>query len=716
MKHSIFTLLLAIGAFFCGFAQDNLTQYVNPRIGTGGHGHVFLGANVPFGYVQLGPTEHTRGWDWCSGYHDSDSVLIGFGHQHLSGTGVGDLGDVAFLPVADAGQVEIVFHHSNESVRPGYYALKLERPNVWVELTATRRAGFHRYTFGADMAKAQLVLDLHQGIGYDKPADYALDRITDTTISGHRHSTGWSKNQKVFFSAEFSQTVSVEPLDSGRWLLTAADVSQPLMIKVGMSAVSVDNAAENLHKEIPGWDFRKVVADADKAWNDELSKVRIETADATYRRIFYTAMYHTMTAPSVFSDVNGQYRGADGEVHQGDFTNYTTLSLWDTYRAAHPLMTLIHTDMLPDIAKTFVNIYRQQGKLPVWHLMGNETDCMVGNPAIPVLADLVLKGYVADKEGAYEAMKQSALKDERGLDLLKKYGYLPYDKDANRETVAKGLEYALADWCVAKVARLLGKKADAKYFGDRAMSYRKYFDPETTFMRGIGTDGKFREPFNPFSADHRQDDYTEGNAWQYTWLVPHDVHGLVKLFGSERRFTQKLDSLFIVTGDLGAGASPDITGLIGQYAHGNEPSHHVLYMYNYVGQPWKGARLLRQTMTELYRDDPDGLCGNEDVGQMSAWYILSSMGLYQVEPAGGRYIIGSPLFNKATMQVSGGKTFTIVATDNSMENIYVQSAKLNGKRYTKSYILCDDIRKGGVLELQMGNKPSAWGTKSADRP
>lgn len=634
MKHSIFTLLLAIGAFFCGFAQDNLTQYVNPRIGTGGHGHVFLGANVPFGYVQLGPTEHTRGWDWCSGYHDSDSVLIGFGHQHLSGTGVGDLGDVAFLPVADAGQEEIVFHHSNESVRPGYYALKLERPNVWVELTATRRAGFHRYTFGADMAKAQLVLDLHQGIGYDKPADYALDRITDMTISGHRHSTGWAKNQKVFFSAEFSQTVSVEPLDSGRWLLTAADVSQPLMIKVGMSAVSIDNAAENLHKEIPGWDFRKVVADADKAWNDELSKVRIETADATYRRIFYTAMYHTMTAPSVFSDVNGQYRGADGEVHQGDFTNYTTLSLWDTYRAAHPLMTLIHTDMLPDIAKTFVNIYRQQGKLPVWHLMGNETDCMVGNPAIPVLADLVLKGYVADKEGAYEAMKQSALKDERGLELLKKYGYLPYDKDANRETVAKGLEYALADWCVAKVARLLGKKADAKYFGDRAMSYRKYFDPETTFMRGIGTDGKFREPFNPFSADHRQDDYTEGNAWQYTWLVPHDVHGLVKLFGSERRFTQKLDSLFIVTGDLGAGASPDITGLIGQYAHGNEPSHHVLYMYNYVGQPWKGARLLRQTMTELYRDDPDGLCGNEDVGQMSAWYILSSMGLYQVEPAG----------------------------------------------------------------------------------
>ena len=716
MKHSIFTLLLAIGAFFCGFAQDNLTQYVNPRIGTGGHGHVFLGANVPFGYVQLGPTEHTRGWDWCSGYHDSDSVLIGFGHQHLSGTGVGDLGDVAFLPVVDAGQEEIVFHHCNESVRPGYYALKLERPNVWVELTATRRAGFHRYTFGADMAKAQLVLDLHQGIGYDKPADYALDRITDTTISGHRHSTGWAKNQKVFFSAEFSQTVSVEPLDSGRWLLTAADVSQPLMIKVGMSAVSIDNAAENLHEEIPGWDFRKVVDAADEAWNEALAKVKIETSDPAARRIFYTSMYHSMIAPSVFSDVNGEYRGADGKVYKGDFNNYTTFSLWDTYRAAHPLMTIIHKDMLTDIANTLVNIYRQQGKLPVWHLMGNETDCMVGNPGIPVLADLVLKGYVKDKEAAFEAMKKSAMLDERGLGLLKQYGYLPYDKDPEMETVAKGLEYALADDCVAKVARLLGKKADAKYFGERAKSYRHYFDKQTGFMRGLSSDGKFRTPFNPFSTVHRQDDYTEGNAWQYTWLVPHDVHGLVKLFGSEANFTTKLDSLFIVNGTLGDNASPDISGLIGQYAHGNEPSHHVLYMYNYVGQPWKAARLIRQTMSEMYKDELDGLSGNEDVGQMSAWYILSAMGLYQVEPAGGKYIIGSPIVDKATMNVGDGKTFTILCPDNSKENIYVQSAKLNGKPYTKSYIMYDDIMRGGTLELQMGNKPSKWGTKVSDRP
>ncbi len=697
-------------------APNNLTQYIDQRIGTGGHGHVFLGANVPFGYVQLGPSEHTRGWDWCSGYHDSDSVLIGFGHQHMSGTGIGELGDVAFLPVVDAEQKEVIFSHANENVRPGYYAVKLQQPNVWVELTATKRAGFHRYTFGADTKQAQLILDLFQGIGWDSPTDYAVDATTATSIAGHRFSTGWAKDQKDFFVAEFSQSVNVQPLDSGRWLIRVSDATKPLLIKVGLSAVSIDNAKQNLKAEIPDWDFRKVVVAADKAWNEALSKVKIETPDPTVRRIFYTAMYHSMIAPSVFSDVNKQYRGADGKVYNGDFTNYTTFSLWDTYRAAHPLMTIIHKDMLTDIANTLVNIYRQQGKLPVWHLMGNETDCMVGNPGIPVLADLVLKGYVKDKESAFEAMKKSAMLDERGLGLLKQYGYLPYDKDPEMETVAKGLEYALADDCVAKVARLLGKKADAKYFGERAKSYRHYFDKQTGFMRGVSSDGKFRTPFNPFSTVHRQDDYTEGNAWQYTWLVPHDVHGLVKLFGSETNFTTKLDSLFIVDGTLGDNASPDISGLIGQYAHGNEPSHHVLYMYNYVGQPWKAARLIRQTMKEMYKDELDGLSGNEDVGQMSAWYILSAVGLYQVEPAGGKYIIGSPVVDKATMNVGDGKTFTIQCPNNSKENIYVQSAKLNGKPYTKSYIMYDDIMRGGTLELQMGSKPSKWGTKASDRP
>lgn len=743
MKTKFITIFLMACAVVGGYAQasvtpnemslakgkDNLTQYVNPRIGTGGHGHIFLGANVPFGYVQLGPTEHTRGWDWCSGYHDSDSILIGFGHQHLSGTGIGELGDVAFLPVVDVRQKEVKFSHDNENVRPGYYAVKLQEPNVWVELTATKRAGFHRYTFGADTHKAKLILDLYQGIGWDKPTDYALDEVNietvldkqvlskqTTYVAGHRFSTGWAKDQKDYFVAEFSQQVTVEPLDSGRWLVSVSDATQPLLIKVALSAVSIDNAKQNLKTEIPSWDFHEVVAQADEAWNQALSKVSVETSDSVARRIFYTAMFHSMTAPSVFSDVNGQYRGADGKVHSGDFANYTTLSLWDTYRAVHPLMTLIHKEILPDIANTFIHIYRQQGKLPVWHLMGNETDCMVGNPGIPVLADLVLKGYVKDKEGAYEAMKQSALRDDRGLGLLKRYGYLPYDKEPEMETVAKGLEFALADDCVAKVARVLGHKADAQYFGERAKSYRKYFDKQTGFMRGIGTDGKFREPFNPFSAVHRQDDYTEGNAWQYTWLVPHDVHGLVKLFGSEMSFVDKLDSLFVVKGEMGDNASPDISGLIGQYAHGNEPSHQVLYMYNYVGLPWKGARLIRRTLEEMYKDNYDGLSGNEDVGQMSAWYVLSAMGLYQVEPAGGKYIIGSPIMDKTTLSVGNGKSFSIVCHDNSKENMYVQSVKLNGKSYTKSYIMYDDIMKGGMLEFQMGGKPSKWGTRMADRP
>ena len=718
MKKKIFQLMcLAVSVFSLTVtaAPKNYADYVNPWIGTGGHGHVFLGANVPFGYVQLGPTERNQGWDWCSGYHYSDSVLVGFGHQHLSGTGIGDLGDVAFLPLNDANQTLIKFSHDNETVYPGYYAIKLQNPNVFVELTATQRAGFHRYTFGANQDKAMLAIDLIQGIGWDAAKDYALTQESDTRLVGHRFSKGWANDQRVFFVADFSQAVKMEEAGKGRWVITAADVTKPLLVKVGLSAVSVANAKENLSAEIPAWNFNGVVAQAKDTWNKALSAIDIETTDSVSREIFYTALFHTMTAPSAFSDVNGEYRGADGKNHKGNFTNYTTLSLWDTYRAAHPLMTLIHQDMLPDMAQTFINIYRQQGKLPVWHLMGNETDCMVGNPGIPVLADMVLKGFVKDKEGAFEAMKKSAMLDERGMGLLKQYGYIPYDKHPEMETVAKGLEYALADDCIAKVANMLGKKEDAKYFANRAKAYSKYFDKKTQFMRGLGSDGKFREPFSPFKAIHRQDDYTEGNGWQYTWLVPHDVHGLVNLFGSEKAFTTKLDSLFIVTGDLGAEASPDISGLIGQYAHGNEPSHHVLYMYNYVGQPWKAARLLRQTMSEMYNADFDGLSGNEDVGQMSAWYVLSSMGLYQVEPAGGKYIIGSPIFNEASMKV-GSKTFTVKAVNNSKENIYVQSARLNGKPYTKSYIMYGDIAKGGTLELQMGNKPSAWGTKKSDRP
>ena len=698
------------------WAANDYTQYVNPWIGTGGHGHVFLGANVPWGYVQLGPTENTRGWDWCSGYHISDSVLIGFGHQHLSGTGIGDLGDFAFLPVARSGQRDIIFSHGAETVTPGYYAISLHDPNVFVELTATKRCGFHRYTYSPTTPVCRLAIDLKQGIGWDSMTKAGLEQVDATTLKGYRMSKGWAVDQRDYFYVRFSKPVTMTALDSVRWEFTFSNGNEPLLVKVGLSAVSEDNARLNLEKEIPGWDFNGCVAQARQQWNDELSQIQIEASDANARTIFYTAMYHTMTAPSVFNDVNGDYRGADGKIHKGDFQNYTTFSLWDTYRSAHPLMTLIHPDMLSDIGETLINICRQQGKLPVWHLMGCETDCMVGNPGVIVLGDLVLKGKVKDPKAAFEAMKKSCMLDERGMDLLKQYGYLPYDKNQSIETVSKTLEYAIADDAVARVAKMLGYNADYKYFYNRSKSYRKLFDSKLQFMRGRSADGKFREPFNPFHAAHEQDDYTEGNAWQYTWLVPQDPHGLVSLFGSEASFVNKLDSLFFVEGDMGAEASPDISGLIGQYAQGNEPSHHVIYFYDYVGQPWKAAKLLRRTFSEMYRNDPDGLCGNEDVGAMSAWYVLSSMGLYQVEPASGKYVFGTPLFDKATLNVGNGRTFTIKATDNSDKNMYVQRVLLNGKNYTRSYINYNDITRGGTLEFVMGAKPSKFGSAKKDRP
>ena len=704
LKTQLLALVLAGFSMSVSAAQDSFTQFVNPYIGTGGHGHVFLGANVPFGAVQLGSTQITRGWDWCSGYHYSDSLIIGFGHMHLSGTGIGDLGDIAFLPTFDAKTYTERFSHDAEYVRPGYYTVRLADSKILVELTATQRAGMHRYTYPLSSKQPLLKLNLKQGIGWDKMTKCQLTQENPTTVSGYRLSEGWAKDQRVYFVAEFSRAVKLQEMQADSvGVFSFDDATKPLLVRVGISAVSVDNAKANLKAEIKDWNFDRVAQEADAAWNDELGKIKVETPNLDDKTIFYTGLYHTMIAPSVFSDVNGQYRGSDGKIYQGDFVNYTTLSLWDTYRAAHPLMTIIHPEKQRDIAQTFLHIFQQQGKLPVWHLVGNETDCMVGNPGIPVLADIVLKGFDVDKKAAYQAMRTSSLLDERSLDNLKKFGYIPWNRDSTFETVAKGLEYALADACVAKVAKLLGEKKDYQYFFNRSKSYKYYFDKKTGFMRGVDN-GKFREPFNPFHSSHRNDDYTEGNAWQYTWLVPHDVPGLIKLFGGKRPFVTKLDSLFTISGDLGENASPDISGLIGQYAHGNEPSHHILYMYNYVGQHDKTAEKVREVLKTMYHNDFDGLSGNEDVGQMSAWYILSSLGIYQVEPAGGRYMFGSPLFDKAVVNVGKGKTFTIIAHNNSSKNVYVQQIKLNGRPYKKLYIDYKDIVSGGTLEFFMTDK------------
>ena len=719
-------LLVLAMAVEAGAASDNFTQYVNPMIGAGGHGHVFVGANVPFGLVQLGPTEFSKGWDWCSGYHYSDDHLIGFSHTHLSGTGCTDLCDVTLMPMLapDTALRSVRFSHADETVKPGYYSVQLRNPNVKVELSASERTGIHRYTFAPGTSEAYLLIDTRNGIGgYETVHDCDFLPIlgkgeTKTRhLQGFRYMSGFGDNRYMFFDMELSQPVTVvsQP-QKGIAIVKLDDPSQPLVVKVGLSGVSCDNARDNARAEMPGWNLDEVAAQADAKWNMELGRVKATSSDPTVMRIFYTAMYHSMVAPSIFSDVNGDYRGADACVHHAATANYGTFSLWDTYRAQHPLMTLIHTDKLNDIAHTFVNIFREQGKLPIWHLLGCETNCMVGSSAVPVLGDLVLKGFVDDKGAAYEAMKQSMLYNDRLLPLLKQYGYIPYDKADESETVAKALEYCIDDDAVARVARKLGKTDDYNYFFKRSRSYAKYFDRSTGFMRAIGTDGKFRTPFDAFAIPEGDKDYTEGNAWQYIWLVPHDVHGLVSLFPSEKAFTAKLDSLFVVEGDVKS-EIPDVTGLIGQYAHGNEPSHHIIYLYNYVGQPYKAAPLLRKVMNEMYKDDVnDGLCGNEDVGQMSAWYILSAMGLYQVEPAGGKYVFGSPVLDSATLTVKDGRQFTITALNNSTRNIYIQSVKLNGKKYDKSYITFGDIARGGTLEFVMGPKPSKFGTSKNSRP
>jgi predicted alpha-1,2-mannosidase len=720
-----------------------MTRWVDQYIGTGDHGHVFMGASVPFGAVQLGPSSIPQSWDWTSGYHISDSTIIGFSHTHLSGTGIGDLGDISLMPTTgdtnhSRGTAESydtglwsLFTRKDEYCAPGYYTTRLDRWGVDVELTATARVGFHKYTFPSDATDARVVIDLATGQS-DRPVEGYLRVVDESTVEGYRYSRGWARDERIYFVAEFSRPFDSfvlydenKPAEGDR--ITAQRVygealfgstgHQPVYVKVALSPVSTENARENLDTELAGWNFNRTVADAKRAWNAELSKIRIRTSDDAVRRTFYTALYHTMIAPSLFSDINGDYRGAGGENRQGQWnvenhrdaghTNYTTFSLWDTYRAAHPLMTIIHPEKVPDIINTMLNIYRQQGKLPVWHLMGCETNTMPGNPAIPVVADAMLKGFGGfDRELAYEAMKSSAMLDERALDSYREFGYIPWER--SRESVAMTLEYALADWSLGQVALAEGRTEDHEYFDTRSKAYRHLFDPDTKFIRGRSAEGEWHEPFNPFRSVHMADDYTEGNAWQYTWLVPHDVDGLMEAFGGAEPFHAKLDSLFVVQGDLGEGASPDISGLIGQYAHGNEPSHHIIYMYTMTGQPWKAADRVRQVLGELYHDRPDGLSGNEDVGQMSAWYILSSMGFYQAEPAGGRYWFGSPIVDEAVLDVGGGRTFTVRADGNSATNRYIRHITLNGEEYRMPYISHTDIAQGGEMIIEMGPEPTIW--------
>ncbi|MEO6682588.1 MAG: GH92 family glycosyl hydrolase [Ginsengibacter sp.] len=741
-----FALLLASCGTTKNATEENefpYTKYVDPFIGTGFHGHVFLGANVPFGAVQLGPTNMSQGWDWCSGYHYSDSTIIGFAHTHLSGTGIGDLGDISFMPVI--GEVKMargtaadqnsgyysLFSHDDEIAVPGYYSVFLKRYDVKAEMTTTERVGFHQYTFPAS-DDSKIIIDLETGIGWDSPVKTYIEKLNDSTVGGYRYSKGWANDQRIYFTAIFSKPMNDFLIYDGTdrkegTSLTATRIrgavlfntikDEKILVKVGISPVSIENAAMNIREEVPHWDFAQVVKNADAAWNKELSRIQVTTKDTARLRTFYTAMYHSVIAPSIFNDVNGDYLGTDKKVYKdAPFTNLTTFSLWDTYRAAHPLFTLLQKDRVNDMINSMLAIYQQQGKLPVWHLMGNETNTMPGHSGIQVVTDAYLKGFDGfDKDLAWEAVKNSAMLDEKGMKFVKDLGYIP--ADSMLESVANGLEYAISDWGIAQMAKRMGKMEDYEYFSTRAMNYRNYFDMETHFMRGRLSDTSWRTPFSPFESVHRADDFSEGNAWQYTWLVPHDVEGLIRLQGSEEEFITKLDSLFTIEGDMGEEASNDITGLIGQYAHGNEPSHHVTYLYPFVGQPWKTAEKVRFILDHHYTDKHDGIIGNEDVGQMSAWYILSALGFYQVNPSNGMYVFGSPVMDKATIQLGNGKELDITYKNNSKTNIYIQSIQLNGKKYTKSYIHYKDLMAGGNMVIEMGATPSkTWGVRKEDRP
>ena len=758
--------LLAIGM---ASAQTSFTQFVDPRIGTGDHGHVFLGANVPFGMVNAGPTQVETGWDWCSGYHESGTKIVGFAQTHLSGTGCSDLGDVAIMPTVKnvtltRDGLATPFSHDTEQVRPGYYSVVLPESGIRTEVTATRRTALYRITYPAG-AQRHLVVDLENGVG-DRVMWGRLTQTDPYTFVGYRISHGWANMQHCYFVMRLNQQARISAqspkrseLSGGQspvYQLQVADGAEPLLVRIALSPVSEANALANLNAEAAKggamvWDFDAVCAAAAAAWNRELGRVQASFQNERDRRIFYTAMFHFMVAPQTWDDVNGDWRGADNKVYRstlpetfseapmfgdrpalpdfvpanapdgavtgaaagaatvspiGSSRYLTTLSLWDTYRAAAPLSTIIMPDMMPAVAETYLRIFREQGKLPVWHLMSQETDCMVGCPAVPILADLLLKGYVRDSLQAFNAMYRSLNLDERGLDDMKRYGYVA--NDHHGEGLSRSLEYMLADWAGAQAGKAIiaaGRGTDAvrqgtAYLEQRARGYVKLYDARVGFLRSKNSKGEFN-PIDDFNPAFQTKDYTEGNPWQYLWLVPHDVPGLIQLLGGTDTFLSRLDGLFSASSELNAEANPDISGLIGQYAHGNEPSHHIAYLYALAGQPKKTARIVRQILRELYTDQPAGLCGNEDVGQMSAWYILSALGFYQVEPCGGRYVIGSPLVREAVLKVAGGNTFTIRTHGNSDKAIYVKRVLLNGKPLTGGILNHADIVRGGTLDFYM---------------
>ncbi len=717
--------------------SENPIHYVNPFIGTGGHGHTFPGATMPFGMMQLSPDTRLDGWDGCSGYHYSDNYIYGFSHTHLSGTGVSDYGDVLLMPTNtinfnNGSDPEInrkaigtglkkgygdYFSHNNEIAEPGYYKVKLDSTNIEVELTVSERSGIHRYQFPS--ANDQVViLDL---VHRDKVLDAKIEKISSTEIHGYRFSEAWATDQRLFFAIQTShafeytlQSASETTELGGRRAALTFDNpnNEPIILKVGISAVDIEGARKNMETEIGGKSFEEVKSHAQNAWSKQLKKIEITTDNKDHKTNFYTSLYHTMIAPNLYQDVDGRYRDMDMEIHRsGEHQHYTVFSLWDTYRATHPLYTIIEQERTNDFIKTFIKKYESGGIMPIWDLSANYTGCMIGYHAVPVIADAYLKGIRDyDVEKAFEAMKHSASQDKLGLKQYKELGFIPVEKES--ESVSKTLEYAYDDWSIAQMAKALDKSEDYKTYLKRAQNYKNVYDPDSKFMRGRFKNTWF-SPFDPYEVNFN---YTEANAWQYSFYVPQDISGFIKLMGGKKKLEAQLDDLFTANQNTSGRHQADITGLIGQYAHGNEPSHHIAYLYNFINKPEKTQKYVHEILTTLYHNAPDGISGNEDCGQMSVWYVLSSLGFYPVTPGSNEYIIGKPLFESAIINLENGNKFTIRAKGISDKNIYIQSAALNGKDYPFSFLKHEDIMNGGELVFDMGDEPSEWGKADENIP
>ncbi len=748
MKKLVFILIIAAFIGGCGNVKNeesqntqsnipkkDLAKYVNPFIGTGGHGHTYPGASLPFGMVQLSPDTRLEGWDGCSGYHYSDDVVYGFSHTHLSGTGVPDYADILIMPTV--GEIKLNngvdspdegyasrFSHKNEKASPGFYSTYLDDYGIQVELTATKRAGFYKYTFPAGN-ESNIIIDLKHR---DKVVNSWFRVVSNTEIEGFRRSTAWANDQYIYFVAKFSKPfknfgIAEDDKLTGHKELEGENIKafltfdtkedEDILVKVGISAVNAEGAWDNLEKEISAWDFENTKAKARDEWNKELSKIVVNGGSEEQKTVFYSALYHSFLVPNLFMDVDGDYRGRDLKIHTTrGFDYYTVFSLWDTFRGEHPLFTITQKKRTVDFINTMIAQYEEGGRLPVWELAANETECMIGYHSIPVIVDAYMKGLDGfDVEKAYEAMKHSADLDFFGLKAYKDFGYIPAEEES--ESVSKTLEYAYDDWCIAQMAKSLGKEDDYKRFIKRAQSYKNIYDPTVGFMRAK-MNGRWFSPFDPREVNFN---FTEANSWQYSFFAPQDITGLINIMGGKDAFEKKLDSLFNTTSETTGRKQSDITGLIGQYAHGNEPSHHMSYLYNYLGKPWKTQERVWEIMDKFYTNEPAGLCGNEDCGQMSAWYVLSAMGFYPVTPGTNIYAIGTPIFPELTINMENGKTFVIKANNVSEKNIYIQSVTLNGNPYTKSFLNHKDIVTGGELVFEMGPKPNkTWGTKEGDYP